>query len=77
MILVCDRCGESFRHPDWMDFAGYDELDEEAYSAITRCFALPNKEVVSYDNEPIADEPIILCHSCMAALNDWLKRKTK
>ena len=73
MTIVCDRCGESFQHPDWMDFAGYVNLDDQAYNAITKCFTVQNKSMVlSYD-----DEPIILCPSCMAKLNDWLKGEQK
>ena len=63
--MVCDRCGESFRHPDWIEFCV--EFDEQANNAITKCFAVPDKRVLSYD-----EEPIILCPSCMAKLNDWL-----
>ena len=72
MAMVCDRCGESFRHPDWLDFAGYVELNKQANNAITKCFTVPDKRIFSYD-----EEPIVLCPSCMEKLNDWLKGEQK
>ena len=66
MTMICDRCGESFQHPDWVEFCV--EFDEQANNAITKCYAVPDKKVLSYD-----EEPIVLCPSCMAKLNDWLK----
>lgn len=70
MTMVCDRCGEAFplsndvKHMTPFD----DELDQFESNSIVKCLAGDDKGIYS-----IRDETVVLCPSCMAKLNDWLK----
>ena len=70
MEILCDRCGEVFQLPD--DVKHMTPFDNELASlesnAIAKCLAGDDKGIYS-----VRDETVVLCPSCMAKLNDWLK----
>lgn len=70
MKMVCDRCGEAFLLSNDVKYMTPfdDELDQFESNSIVKCLAGDDKGVYS-----IRDETVVLCPSCMAALNDWLK----
>ena len=74
MTIVCDRCGEVFQLPDDVNQLTPfdDELDRVDSNAIAKCLAGSEKEIYS-----LRDETVVLCPSCMAKLNDWLKGEQK
>lgn len=72
MTMICDRCGEVFQLPDEVKYMTPfdDELDSFESNAIAKCLAGPEKEFYS-----LRYEAVVLCPSCMAKLNDWLKKE--
>jgi Zn finger protein HypA/HybF involved in hydrogenase expression len=68
--MVCDRCGEVFPLSNDVKYMTPfdDELDQFESNSIVKCLAGDDKGIYS-----IRDETVVLCPSCMAALNDWLK----
>lgn len=70
MTMVCDRCGEVFLLSNDVKYMTPfdDELDRFESNSIVKCLAGDDKEIYS-----IRDETVVLCPSCMAKLNDWLK----
>nr|DAZ40127.1 MAG TPA: zinc-ribbon domain protein [Caudoviricetes sp.] len=74
MTMVCDRCGEAFPLSNDVKYMTPfdDELDQFESNSIVKCLAGDDKGIYS-----IRDETVVLCPSCMAALNDWLKGEQK
>ena len=70
MTMVCDRCGEAFLLSNDVKYMTPfdDELDRFESNSIVKCLAGDDKGIYS-----IRDETVVLCPSCMAKLNDWLK----
>ena len=70
MTMVCDRCGEAFPLSNDVKYMTPfdDELDRFESNSIVKCLAGDDKGIYS-----IRDETVVLCPSCMAKLNDWLK----
>ena len=70
MTMICDRCGEAFQLSDDVEQLTPfdDELDSVESNAIAKCLVDSEKEIYS-----LRDETAVLCPSCMAKLNDWLK----
>ena len=70
MTMVCDRCGETFPLSNDVKYmTPFDgELDRFESNSIVKCLAGDDKGIYS-----IRDETVVLCPSCMAKLNDWLK----
>lgn len=74
MTIVCDRCGEVFHLSDDVKYMTPfdDEINNFENNAVTRCLAGSDKEIYS-----LGDETVVLCPSCMAKFNGWLKGKQK
>lgn len=74
MTMVCDRCGEAFLLSNDVKYMTPfdDELDQFESNSIVKCLAGDDKGIYS-----IRDETVVLCPSCMAKLNDWLKGEQK
>lgn len=70
MMMVCDKCGEAFLLSNDVKYMTPfdDELDQFESNSIVKCLAGDDKGIYS-----IRDETVVLCPSCMAKLNDWLK----
>ncbi len=70
MTMICDRCGEVFQLSDDVKYMTPfdDELNSVESNAIAKCLVDSEKEICS-----LRDETVVLCPSCMAKLNDWLK----
>lgn len=70
MTMVCDRCGEAFLLSNDVKYMTPfdDELNQFESNSIVKCLAGDDKGIYS-----IRDETVVLCPSCMAKLNDWLK----
>ena len=79
MTMKCDRCGNAFVWYDNTMTIGTFETSEQ-YKG---CGNAVQKVVIDHSYVPLdwykqSDmEPIALCPSCMAALNDWLKGDKK
>lgn len=75
MTMKCDRCGNTFVWYDNTMTIGVSETSEQWKG----CGNAVQKVVIDHSYVPLdwykqSDmEPIALCPSCMAALNDWLK----
>lgn len=65
MTMVCDRCGETFKYPE---FSISEWTQRVENNSICRCITKKNRKILIYSNDPF-----FLCPSCMAKLNDWLK----
>ncbi len=74
MTMVCDRCGEAFPLSNDVKYMTPfdDKLDRFESNYIVKCLAGDDKGIYS-----IRDETVVLCPSCMAKLNDWLKGEQK
>lgn len=77
MTMKCDRCGNTFVWYDNTMTIGASETSEQWKG----CGNAVQKAVIDHSYVPLdwykqSDmEPIALCPSCMAKLNDWLKGK--
>lgn len=69
MTMVCDRCGETFEYPE---FSISEWTQKVENNSICRCITKKNRKIFIY-----SDDPLFLCPSCMAKLNDWLKGERK
>lgn len=74
MTMICDRCGEAFLLSNDVKYMTPfdDELNRFESNSIVKCLAGDDKGIYS-----IRDETVVLCPSCMAKLNDWLKGEQK
>lgn len=74
MTMVCDRRGEAFPLSNDVKYMTPfdDELDQFGSNSIVKCLSGDDKGIYS-----IRDEIVVLCPSCMAKLNDWLKGEQK
>lgn len=79
MTMKCDRCGNTFVWCDNIMTIGAPETSEQ-WKGFGNAV---QKVVIDHNYVPLdwykqSDmEPIALCPSCMAALNDWLKGEQK